>query len=317
MTMVEKNWPTLIAPGLRKVFHLRLRGREELFKRTEIFPVDTSQKAYEDYQGIGELGQEGWNEFEKTGRVPYDGFDPGWKTRLEHREYAKGVVFQRKLLEDNLYPDAGIPKDFNGKVEKLADSAGVQREKSAADVFVNAFTDTGLDAEGFSVSGADGVGLCSTAHVDSPSHSSTQANKGTEAFGEAAVKATQLLMRRFHDDRGQQIATHPDTLLVPPELEDAALKLLNSELQAGTNNNDLNVLKGRFNVVSWDYLTDPKAWFMIDSVLKSQHLVWLDRVEPEFESEENFDTITGKFRAYMRYSRGFDDWRWVFGNKGP
>lgn len=317
MTMIARNWPTLLAPGLRKVFHLRLRKREELFKRTQIFPVDTSQKAYEDYQGIGELGQEGWNEFEKVGRVPYDGFDPGFKTRLEHREYAKGVVLQRKLMDDNLYPEAGIPKDYTGKVEKLADSAGVQREKSAADVFANAFTDTGLDAEGFSVGGADGVGLCSTAHVDSPSHSSTQSNKGTEAFGEAAVKATQLAMRRFKDDRGQQIAIHPDTLLVPPELEEAALKLLNSELMAGTNFNDVNVLKGRFNVVAWDYLTDPKAWFMIDSGLKSQHLVWLDRVDPEFDSTQDFDTIQAKFRAYMRYSRGFDDWRWLFGNKAP
>jgi hypothetical protein len=314
MTMVAKNWPTLLAPGLRKVFHLRLRDREELFKRTQIFNVDTSKKAYEDYQGIGELGQEGWNEFEKTGRVPYDGFDPGWKTRLEHREYTKGIVLQRKLMEDNLYPDAGIPKDFNGKVEKLADSAGVQREKSAADVFINAFTDTGLDAEGFTVSGADGVGLCST-HVDSPSRATTQVNKGAETLTEAGIKETALKMRRFKDDRGQQIAIHPDTILVPPELEESALKILNSELQAGTNNNDPNVLKGRFDVIGWDYLTDPKAWFMIDSVLKSEHLVWLDRVAPEFASEENFDTLTAKFRAYMRYSRGFDDWRWVFGNK--
>ncbi len=314
MTMIAPNWPALLAPGLRKVFHLRLRARDELFKRTDIFPIDTSQKAYEDYQGVGELGQEGWNEFEKAGRVPYDGFDPGWKTRLEHREYAKGVILQRKLMDDNLYPEAGIPKDYTGKVEKLADSLAVNREKSAADVFNNAFTDTGKDAEGFSVSGADGVGLCSTVHVDSPSHSTTQSNKGTEVLSAEGIKAVRLLMRRFKDDRGNQIATHPDLLLVPPELEDTALELMATDREVGSANNTVNILKNRFKVVAWDYLTDSNAWFMIDSVLKDEFLVWLDRIEPEFASTQDFDTIQAKFRAYQRYSRGFIDWRWVYGS---
>jgi hypothetical protein len=314
MTMIADNWAELLAPGLRKLFHLRMRARDELFKRTEIYPVDTSQRAYEDYLGIGELGTEGWNEFEKTGRTSYDGFDKGWKTRLEHREFTKGIVIQRKLMEDNLYPDAGIPKEVTGQVEKLADSAAVHREKAGAELFTNAFTDTGKDAEGFSIGGADGVGLCSAAHVNSPSIATTQSNKFELALNGENLTAVRHAMRKFKDDRGELVSIKPDLLLVPPELEETALVEVGTQLDPNSANNAINVNKGRFQVVSWDYLTDSNAWFMIDSILKSQHLVWLDRIAPEFQSQRDFDTYQGKFAGYHRFSRGFDDWRFIAGS---
>jgi hypothetical protein len=312
--MIPENWPTLLAPGLRKIFHTRLRARDELFKRTQIFPIDTSQRAYEDYQGIGELGSEGWNEFERTGRVPYGGFEPGWKTRLEHREFAKGLVVQRKLLDDTMYPQSGIPTSINQRVEKLADSAAVHREKSAAAVFNYAFTDSGNDPEGYPVAGADGVGLVSTAHPASPTNPATQSNEFTLALNATNLKTVALAMRKFTDDKGELTAIHPDTLLVPPELEDDALVMINTAQVPGSGNNDVNTLRGRYKVVAWDYLTDSNAWFLLDSVLKSQHLVWLDRVLPEFQSTEDFDTLQAKYRGYYRFSRGFDAWQWIAGS---
>lgn len=311
--MISDNWAALLTPGLRKLFHVRMRARNELFKRTDIFPVDTSQRAFEDYQGVGELGTQGWNEFERTGRVSYDAPEPGYKTRLEHREYAKGIMIKRKLMDDNLYPGAGIPKSITQQVEGLADSSALFREKSAADVFVNAFTDSGTDNEGFSVAGADGVGLVSTVHPLGPNNASTQGNEGTLALTSDNLVTTKNLMRKFTDDNGELIAVHPDTLLVPPELEETAIKITSGELDPDSANNTINVNKGRYNVVVWDYLTDANAWFLIDSVLKSQHLVWLDRIAPEFDAEMDGDTMTGKWRSYQRFSRGWDHWAWVYG----
>lgn len=314
MSMISENWANLLTPGLRKVFHTRLRSREELFKRTSIFPVETSTRAFEDFQGIGELGTEGWNEFEKTGRVTYDEFEPTWKTRLEHREFAQGLVIRRKLIDDNLYPGSGIPASITGRVEKLADSAAVHREKSAAAIFINAFTDSGTDSEGFSIAGADSVGLCSTAHPHSASNSGTQSNEGTTALSSAGVTSTALAMRSFTDDRGELVSIKPDTLLVPPELEETALQIVGTDREVGSANNTVNTNKGRYNVVVWDYLTDANAWFLIDSMLKSQHLVWLDRIATEFQAQEDFDTLQGRWRGYSRFSRGFDAWQWCFGN---
>lgn len=313
--MTSENWATFLTPGLRKVFDTELRNREELFKRTAIFPTDTSQRAYEDFQGVGGLSAQGWNQFEATGRVPYDAPDPWYKTRLEHREFAKGLSVRRKLMDDNMYPGAPIPKAITQRVEMLARSLSLFREKSAADVFNNAFTDTGTDTAGFSVSGADSVGLVSTAHPYSPSNTgSTQSNEGTLALTSDNVVTTKARMREFVDDQGELFASHPDMLLVPPELEETALKIVNSELEEGTANNTINVNRGRYNVVVWDYLTDANAWFMIDSGLMSQHLIWLDRIAPEFRAELNKDTMIGEWVAYTRFSRGWDHYAFVYGN---
>lgn len=313
--MVPENWGALATPGLRKVFSTELRSAEELFKRTQIFPVDTSQRAYEEYQAVGTLGTQGWNEFEKTGRVPYDAPDIGYKTRLEHREFAKGMSAKRKLIEDNLYPGAPIPKTLTQEAGMLGRSAALQREKSAADLFNNAFTDSGVDSAGYSVAGADGVGLVSTAHPLSPSNTgTTQSNEGTLALTSDNVVETKNRMRSFTDDQGELIAAHPDTLLVPPELEETAIKIVSGELDPDSANNTINVNKGRYRIVVWDYLTDANAWFMIDSALKQQHLVWLDRVMPQFMSEFNKDTMIAEWVAYMRYSRGWDSPLFLYGN---
>lgn len=316
MTLISENWPTLLAPGLRKVFHTRMRAREELFKRTQIFPIDTSSRAYEDYQAIGEVSPAIFNEYAKAGRVTRDTMEPGWKTRLEHRRYSGAITIERELMDDNLYPGAGIPKTVTGRVEKLADAAAIHREKSAAALFNNAFTDSGVDSEGFDIAGADGVGLGSTAHKQTPTNTATQTNEGTSALSAASLKSTRLAMREFTDDRGELISVHPDTLLVPPELEDTAIILTRTDRDPESAENAINVNAGRFNVISWDYLTDATAWFMIDSFLKSQHLVWLDRVLPEFSNQKDWDTEQCDFKAYYRFSRGYDAWQWVYAQNG-
>jgi hypothetical protein len=311
------NWLALITPGLRRIFHERMRDRSELFKRTLIFPVEGSQRAYEEHQGIGELGTEVWNEFERTGRIAYDTFSRGFKTTLTHHEFAMGVLAERKLIEDNLYPGAGIPRAISGRVEKIADSAAVKREKSAATLLNNAFTGSGVDNEGFPIAGPDGVALCSASHPNGPEDSTTQSNAGVLTLTQDNVTATKILMRKFKDDRGELVAINPNTLIVPPELEEAATIVNNTPRDVGTAFNDINVQAGRWDIISWDYLTDATRWFMADSVLKNQHLVWYDRIAPEYrEPVQDPDTLAGRWTAYMRYARGFDDWRWVFGQDG-
>lgn len=312
--MISGNWTSLLTPGLRKIWHTSMGSTEELFKRTQIFPVDSSVRRSETYQGIGELGTKMWNQFEDLGRVPYDGMNPVWDQELVHRRYAGGLQIERELMDDNLYPGAEIPKSITQRVAKLGRSAAIHREKSAAAVFNNAFTDTGTDAEGHPIAGPDAVGLVSTAHPHSASDSSTQSNEGTRALTSDNLVASKNAMREFTDDRGELLATHPDTLLVPPELEETAIKIVSGDLDPDSANNTINVNKGRYKVVVWDYLTDANAWFLIDSRLKAEHLVWLDRVLPEFAAEQDFDTLIGKWRGYYRFSRGWSDWRFVYGN---
>lgn len=312
--MVAENWPTLLEPGLRKVFNVTMGETEKTFKRTAIFPIDSSQRRSETYQGVGELGPDMFNQFDDLGRVPYDGQSPLWPQELVHRRFAGGMQVERELMDDNLYPGAPIPKTITQRVAAIARAAAVHRERSAAAVFNNAFTDSGTDAEGFSVAGPDGVGLISAAHKHSAVNTTTQSNEFTLALSGANLTTVKLAMQAWTDDKGVLAPSNPDTLLVPPALAETAHIINNTDRDPTSANNAVNPHKGRWNIVEWDWLTDTNRWFLIDSARKAEHLIWLDRILPEFKAEENFDTFVAKFRAYYRFSRGWSDWRWIAGS---
>lgn len=312
--MIAENWPTLLVPGLRKIWHTSFDETEKTFKRTEIFPIESSVKAKETFQGVGELGSEMWNEYNKLGRVPYGGLSPVWPQELVHRRYAAGLQVEREVMDDNLYAEAPIPREITAEVKALGRSAAIHRERSAAALFNNAFTDSGTDAEGHPIAGPDGVGLVSTAHKHSATNTVTQSNEFTLALTGANLTTVSLAMRAFTDDQGALAPSHPDTLLVPPALEEQAQIINQSALDPTSANNAINPQRGKWNIEVWDWLTDTNAWFLIDSARKQQSLVWLDRVKPEFSAEQSFDTGIGKWKGYYRFSRGWADWRWIAGS---
>ena len=311
--LTSDNWAELLTPGLRSIFHLRLDNRESLFMRSQLYATDTSSRAYEEILPIGEMDSLDWD-FEDSGRVQYGEFEKGYKARWTHIEFAKGFTVRRKLVDDNLYPGAEIPKTLTQQVTKLADNAALQREKAAASLFNGSATASGNDSFGFPYAGADGVALTSSAgHPLSPSNTgTTQANAGSTALASDAVQTTKVAMQNFTDDKGEPIVINPDELLIPPELEDTALRIVNSEFVLGSPNNDVNIQKGRWNVRMWQFLTDTNDWFMMDSTLRSESLIWYERVPLEFDAVGDFDTLQMKWRAYMRYSRNWADWRWIY-----
>lgn len=317
--IIAQNWPMLLVPGLRKIWHTSMGATERTFMRTTIFPIETSRKARESYQGVGELGSDMWNQFEKMGRVPYDGLSPVWPQELVHRRYAGGMQIEREAIEDNLYGDSGlpteIPRDAAARAAALGRSAAIHRERSAAALFNNAFTDAGTDEEGHPIAGPDGVGLVSTAHKHSATNAATQSNEFTLALTGDNLNTVKLAMEAFTDDRGNLSPSNPDTLLVPPALENIARIINGSELDPTSANNAINPNKGRWEIVVWKWLRDPTAWFVIDSARKRESLVWLDRVLPEFAAESDFDTFIAKYRGYYRFSRGWNDYRWIAGSK--
>jgi len=181
------------------------------------------------------------------------------------------------------------------------------REEHAANLFNNAFS---------SGTGGDGVVLCSDSHPYAPDNATTQSNAGGTALGYDSIIATRKLMRAYTDDRGKLMPINPDTILVPPELEDTASNLWLAQGKPGVADNDINyVSRITRRVIVWDYLTDSNNWFMIDSVMAKQFLMWFDAVPMEIAMDptSNFD-LEARWRLYMRYSLGWSDWRWVYGH---
>lgn len=297
MTAISKQWAQLLEPGLRSIFDITREGLAATSRIPQLFNVTTSNKAQEHDLGVGGMGD--WKEYK--GIVEYDDLEQGFKTTYTHVEFAKGFAVERKLVDDDLY------NQINQLPRGLAISAMRKREKDAASVFNNAFSASYL--------GGDSVALCGS-HPYSPSNASTQSNAGSTALSYDAIIATRKLMRAYEDDRGELVNIMPDTLIVPPELENTAWEILESVNKPDTANNNGNYVRSTgINLVVWDYLTDANNWFLADSMLARMYLNWFDRVPLEFAMDPTSDfNLISKWRGYMRYSYGWSDWRWVYGH---
>jgi hypothetical protein len=310
--VTASNWAELLTPATSDAFVMGYTaGGRRASLISQIYAMPTSERAFEEMTGAGVLGSD-WARLDVTGRVVYDEPEKGFTKRWEHQEYAKGFIVQRKMVDDNRFPE------IMAQASSLGDSAFRNREKSAAMTFTNAFSavtdQTTLDDFGFPIGGPDNVALCSTAHPHNQVDSTTQSNEGTLALSADNIGTTRQLHMALTDDRGDILNVMPDLILIPPELEDTAIKAGVSAQEPDTANNAVNPQQGRFRYLVWHYLTDANAWFMIDTFRMKQDLIWYERIPLEYGSEGDFDTFQAKFRAYMRYSRGWRDWRWIYGN---
>lgn len=89
-------------------------------------------------------------------------------------------------------------------------------------------------------------------------------NLGSLALAEGSLTAAITAMRRQTDDKGKMIYVKPRYLMVPPELEWTARKLLQSAQVPGTANNDANILRDvGLEPIICDWLSDANDWYLI------------------------------------------------------
>lgn len=304
-THVSENFGKLLYPGLRKIFFETYDEIPEQFPK--IFNVETSTSATETDYGMGAFGD--WTErTDELSPVAYAKIKEGGEVVYRHKAFTKGFMISRELNDDEKY---GQMKKM---AKALARAGRAKVEKDAITVLTKGFkNDVGA------IKGRDKLELFHDAHtlVDS---TKTCSNLLTGPLNEVNLKKAIQMMASQLDEAGNLIQMKATKLIVPPALEDTALRLLHSSQLPGTNNNDTNeYLKNRLQVVVMDYLGataggSDTAWFLQDGTRHELNFFW--RVKPEFKNEEDFDTFVAKYRGYMRYSYGFSDWRGMVGSKG-
>ena len=118
-------------------------------------------------------------------------------------------------------------------------------------------------------------------------------------------------------DNGQPQPVVYDTLIVPPALYPTALEETKGAFVPGQADLTASALANQpaLQVIMDPYLTDAETWFMVNRAMAQQHLLWFWRVRPEIALDPSSDyNLVAKYRAYMRYSFGWDDFRWIFGH---
>jgi phage major head subunit gpT-like protein len=295
--MLRGNFADLLAPGFEEIFFDNFNAVGEQWP--ELFMTRTSDRQYEDVSYIAPFGTIPTKT--EGAAISFDDPIQGFDKRYTHLTYALAYRITREMIEDDLY---SIINQFPASIGR---SMAETRNISGAGIYNDGF-DSSVRT------GGDGKELFATDHP--LVGSGDQKNELTNAANLSADSLEQALidMRATTDDRGKLIGIRPMKLVVPPELEWEANKLLNSQLDPDSANNAINpAAQTGLRLVVNDYLTSAKAWFL----LASDHKVtWYNRIMPSNEPGNDFDTDDAKFKARARWSNGWDLPWGAFGSPG-
>ena len=290
-----------LLPGLNALFGLEYARYGEEHK--EIYETESSERSFEEETKLSGFSAA---PVKPEGQaISYDNAQEAWTARYNHETIALGFSITEEAIEDNLYDSLSARY-----TKALARGMAYTKQVKAASVLNNGFNSTYV--------GGDGVSLFSTAHplVSGGTNSNTPST-GAD-LNETSLEAAVIQISLWTDERGLLIASKPKKLIVPPQLQFVATRLLETELRVGTNNNDINAIKNN-GVVPEGYtinhfLTDPNAWFLTTDVPNGlKHFV---RIPLSQNMDGDFDTGNVRYKARERYSFGYSDPLGIFGSAG-
>jgi len=263
-----------------------------------------SDSAWEEFYSVGAVPD--IPEF--NGKITYLSQSPGYHTKIEPKEWAGGLIAERKLIDDKKYAV------LENRSKSLMRSAMRTREKQAVRAFNLAFS-SAFDY----MTSEENLSLCNDSHATKSGTSTSNGfdNAGTTKFSKVSVVATRLLMRKFRNDISERIEISNNlALIVPDFLADDAYELVRSEKDSTSANNTVEMNYKRYTIIPYMRLDDNSTtnWFMVDMDAMTEDLLWIDRISPETKNTVDFETYHLKQAVYFRCAYGWRDWRWVYGH---
>ena len=207
-----------LEPGLNALFGMEYARYEN--EHAEIFETEASDRAFEEEVLIVGFGNA---ETKSEGQsVNYDNASEGFTARYTHETIALGFALTEEAVEDNLYDRLGARY-----TKALARSMAHTKQVKAANVLNNAFSS--------SFTGGDGVSLINTSHP--LAGGGTLANRQTTMadLNETSLENALISISTFVDDRNMILALQGTKLIVPPQLQFVAYRLLESPGRVGTS----------------------------------------------------------------------------------
>ncbi|OHD28157.1 MAG: hypothetical protein A2Y38_15610 [Spirochaetes bacterium GWB1_59_5] len=302
MTMTSGNFAKLLWPGIKKIYGDKYDAHKTEY--TDIFKKETSDKSYEEYQGLSGFGL-AQKKPEGQG-IAFDTMRQGFTTRATNVVYALGFIITRELYDDDQYS-----KVSTQRARALAHSMRQTKEIVGANHINRAFT------SGYTF--GDGKTLCATDHPNVAGGSFSNMLAVASDLNQAALEQMAIDLMNFTDDRGLKIAVMPKKLLIAPQNTFEAERILKSALEYDTANNAINALKSKNvfpeGIAINHYLTDPDAFFILTD---QDGLVYQERDADDFNQppENDWDTENARYKARARYTFTAYDPRAIYGSAG-
>jgi len=290
-----------LEPGLNALFGMEYDRYEN--EHAEIFETETSDRAFEEEVMLAGFGNAP-TKSEGAG-VSFDTANEAYTARYTHETVALAFALTEEAIEDNLYDRLGARY-----TKALARSMAHSKQVKAASVLNNAFN--------AAFTGGDGVELCSTLQPLAMGGTFRNETSTAADLNETSLENALIDISTFVDERNMIIALRGSKLIIPPQLQFVADRLLESTLRVGTADNDVNAIRNMGMLPQGytvnHFLTDNDAFFIkTDAPNGFKHF---ERSPMSTNMEADFDTGNMRFKARERYSFGFSDPRCVFGSPG-
>ena len=290
-----------LEPGLNALFGMEYDRYEN--EHAEIFETESSDRAFEEEVLIVGFGNASVKE-EGQG-VQFDSASEGFTARYTHETVALAFSLTEEAVEDNLYDRLGARY-----TKALARSMAHTKQVKAANVLNNAFSSN--------FAGGDGKALIATDHP--LAHGGTLANRATTMadLNETSLENALISISTFVDDRNMILAMRGTKLIVPPQLQFVADRLLETPGRVGTADNDINAIRNMGLLPEGyavnHFLTDTDAFFILtDCPDGFKHF---ERTPITTSMEGDFDTGNVRYKARERYSFGVSDPLGIYGSPG-
>ena len=290
-----------LEPGLNALFGLEYDRYDN--EHSEIFDTESSERAFEEevmLSGFAQAPTKG-----EGAAVSYDTAQETFTARYTHETIALAFALTEEAIESNLYDTLS-----SRYTRALARSMANTKQVKAANVLNNAFST--------SYPGGDGKPLLTTDHP-----TITAGDLANEPSTAADLNATSLEISLidiagFEDERGIKVNVQARKLIIPPQLQFVADRVLNSPGRVGTADNDINALKNMGMLPEGytvnHFLTDTDAFFIkTDGPNGMKHF---ERASMTTGMEGDFETGNVRYKARERYSFGWSDWRGIYGSPG-
>ena len=249
-----------------------------------------------------------------------DDYEQGYEKFVEHATFALEVEISKELKDDNMI-DTARQKTIN--LVQAYKRTRARLTTQAITGAVGAATSISFNGATIDITTGDGQALFNEAHTLKSVVGTTQCNFFSDVLGSTTVvlnKASNK-MRNFKDDKGNVLGFMPDTVILPgndPEYEDFVKRVIGSDGEVGTNNNDINTQRGK-----WKYVVDPEWTPTISStnhpiiLLSSEAMKALqgtkfyDRTKLDIMTDVDVHSRNLTYNGFARMSITHPNWRHV------
>jgi len=218
-------------------------------------------------------------------------------------------------------------------VKTATDDAFDKIDTSFSDVLLNGWSTSYTNVYNQTVAsvGPDGKALFASNHSSAANASysfnniiADSAGTTNPALSRDAVIKTRSKALKYRDEAGINRPVKLDTIVVGPDLEDLARRIVESEGIVGTANRETNVYLKGMNVVVWSRLgatgqgTDTSAyWFMIDSKKIKEGLRAYFKQKPMIAPPAVYGpNMIWNYELDYFYSYGWIHPIYIYGSKG-